>query len=189
MDFSKLSRNEKLAVYGSVAVILHGLNGWGYSFALTVLAIPAAIAMLAVVLLPIFRPSTKLPGSRGSLLLVGGVAGVILVLCLVLYIGVVFAAFDLRHLFFLIAVAGGILMAWVGWQEFQAEGGSSSSAHPRLLPVPLWPQPPLMQQRPLRPSLPSMWHHHNRPRVPQTRRCAQMRWLTSITRIARSPDL
>lgn len=27
MDFSKLNRNEKLAVYGSVAVILHGLNG------------------------------------------------------------------------------------------------------------------------------------------------------------------
>lgn len=136
MDFSKLSRNEKLAVYGSVAVILHGLNGWGYSFGLTVLAIPAAIAMLAVVLLPIFRPITKLPGSRGSLMLiVGGVAGVILVLCLVLYIGVVFTAFDLRHLFFLIAVAGGILMAWVGWQEFRAEGGKfqlgSSSPAPR----------------------------------------------------------
>jgi len=136
MDFSKLSRNEKLAVYGSVPVILHGLNGWGYSFGLSVLAIPAAIAMLAVVLLPIFRPSTKLPGSRGSLmLLVGGIAGVILVLSLVLYIGVVFAAFDLRHLFFLIAVAGGILMAWVGWQEFQAEGGKfqlgSSSPAPR----------------------------------------------------------
>jgi amino acid transporter len=124
MDFSKLSQNEKLAVYGSVAVILHGLNGWGYSFGLTVLAIPAAIAMLAVVLLPSFRPSTNLPGSRGSLmLLLGVVAGVILVLSLLLYIGVVLSAFDLRDLFFLIAVTGGILMAWVGWQEFQAEGG------------------------------------------------------------------
>lgn len=124
MDFSKLSQNERLAVYGSVAVILHGLNGWGYSFGLTILAIPAALAMLAVVLVPSFRPSTNLPGSRGSLmLLVGGVAGLILVLSLVLYIGVVFTSFDLRHLFFLIAVAGGILMAWGGWQEFQAEGG------------------------------------------------------------------
>lgn len=137
MDFSKLNRNEKLAVYGSVAVILHGLNGWGYSFGLTVLAIPAAIAMLAVVLLPIFRPSTKLPGSRGSLmLLVGGIAGVILVLSLVLYFGDVITAFDLRDLFFLIVVAGGILMAWVGWREFQAEGGkfqlgsSSRAARP-----------------------------------------------------------
>jgi hypothetical protein len=122
MDFSKLSQNEKLAVYGSAAVIIGGLVG--YSYGLTVLAVLAAIVMLGVVLLPQLSPSTRLPGSRGTLmLLAGGVAGVILVLAVLLYIGTVFTAFDVRDLFFLIAVVGGVLMAWVGWQEFQAEGG------------------------------------------------------------------
>jgi hypothetical protein len=132
MDFSKLSQNDKLAAYGSAAVLVGGLVG--YSYGLTVLAVLAAIAMLALVFLPQLSPSTNLPGSHGSLLLlVGGIAGVILLLALLLNIGTVFRGFDVRDLFFLIAVVGGVVMAWVGWQDFQAEGGkfqlgSASSA-------------------------------------------------------------
>ncbi|MCV0402141.1 MAG: hypothetical protein K5924_00365 [Chloroflexi bacterium] len=139
MDFSKLSQNEKLAVYGAGAVIIGGLVG--YSYGLTVLAVLAAIAMLAIVLLPQISPGTNLPGSRGSLmLLAGGVAGVVLALALLLFLGTIFVAFNIRDLFFLIAVAGGLLMAWVGWREFQAEGGkfqvgsSSSTAAPPAAP-------------------------------------------------------
>jgi hypothetical protein len=122
MDFSKLNQNEKLAVYGSAAVIIGGLVG--YSYGMTVLAVIVAFAMLAVVFLPQFSPNTNLPGSRGSLLLItGGVAGVILLLALLLYISTIFTAFNVRDLFFILAVAGGVLMAWAGWQEFQAEGG------------------------------------------------------------------
>jgi len=122
MDFSKLGQNEKLAVYGAVAVIVGGVIGYAYGFA--ILAILAAVAMLAVVFLPQLSAGTALPGSRGSLMLVcGAVAAIILVLALLLYLNIVFFAFGVRDLFFLVAVAGALLMGWAGWQEFQAEGG------------------------------------------------------------------
>ena len=123
MDFSKLGQNEKLAVYGSAALIIGGAIG--YSYGLTALGMLAAIAMLAVIFLPQFSSGISLPGSRGSLMLaVGGLAGVVMVLALLQAVaGVLFVNTDLRDLFFLVAVAGGVLMAWAGWQEFQSEGG------------------------------------------------------------------
>ena len=122
MDFSKLRQNEKLAVYGSVAVVIGGVIGYAYGFA--ILAILAAVAMLAVVFLPQLSAGTALPGSRGSLMLVcGAIAAIILILALLLYLNIIFFAFGIRDLFFLVAVAGGLLMGWAGWQEFQAEGG------------------------------------------------------------------
>lgn len=123
MDFSRLGRNEKLAVYGSVALIIGGVIG--YSYGLTALGMLAAVAMLAVVFLPQLAPGVDLPGSRGSLMVaVGGLAGIAMVLALLQAVGgVLFINTNLRDLFFLIAVAGGALMAWAGWQEFQAEGG------------------------------------------------------------------
>jgi hypothetical protein len=146
MDFSKLSQNEKLATYGSVAVLVGGLVG--YSYGLTILAVLAAVGMLAIVFLPQLSAGTKLPGSKGSLMLVAGaVAGVILVLALLIYIGTIFTAFNVRDLFFLIAVAGGVLMAWAGWREFQGEGGkfqvgtASSAAGPAAAPPPASVEP------------------------------------------------
>ena len=123
MEFSKLGQNEKLAVYGSAALIIGGVIG--YSYGLTVLGMLAAVAMLAVVLLPQLSPGTALPGSRGSLMVaVGGLAGVVMLLALLQAVGgVLFVNTNLRDVFFLVAVAGGALMAWAGWQEFQAEGG------------------------------------------------------------------
>jgi hypothetical protein len=133
MDFSKLGQNEKLAVYGSAALILGGAVG--YSYGLTALGMLAAIAMLAIVFLPQFSSGIALPGSRGSLMVaVGGLAGAVMVLALLQAVtGVLFVNTNLRDIFFLVAVAGGVLMAWAGWQEFQAEGGklqlgSSSTA-------------------------------------------------------------
>lgn len=123
MDFSKLSQNEKLAVYGSAALLVGGAVG--YSYGLTALGMLAAIAMLAIVLLPHFSSGITLPGSRGSLMVAaGGLAGAVMVLALLQAVaGVLFVNFGLRDAFFLVAVAGGVLMAWAGWQEFQAEGG------------------------------------------------------------------
>jgi hypothetical protein len=122
MDFAKLGQNEKLAVYGAAGVILGGLVG--YSYGLTILAVLAAIAMLAVVFLPQMSPGTNLPGSKGSLMLVcGSVAAVVLVLAVVIYVGTIFTATNVRDIFFLIAVIGGVVMSWAGWREFQAEGG------------------------------------------------------------------
>jgi hypothetical protein len=121
MDFSKLGQNEKLAVYGAAAVIIGGLVGYGYG--MTILAVLAAIALLAVVFMPQLSPNTKLPGSHGSLmLLTGGVAGAVMLLALLVSLRF-FGAFDFYDIFFVIAVIGGLLAAWAGWQAFQAEGG------------------------------------------------------------------
>lgn len=126
MNFASLSSNEKLAVYGSVAVVVGGIVG-GLISALGWIAILAAIGMLAVVFLPQLSPQTNLPGSKGSLMLVcGAVAAIVAVLGLLTIISVLgvylqFAA--LNAIFYLIAVAGAVVMAWAGWQEFQAEGG------------------------------------------------------------------
>lgn len=126
MDFSKLGQNEKLAVYGSAAVIIGGLVGIGAA-GLGIVAVLAAVGMLAVVFLPQMSAGTNLPGSKGSLMLVlGGVAGVILVLGLLTVLsalGFMLSFAPLAMLFYLVAVAGGVLMAWAGWQEFQSEGG------------------------------------------------------------------
>jgi hypothetical protein len=149
MDFSKLSSNEKLAVYGSVAAIIGGLVG-GLS-GLIWLSILAAIGMLAVVFLPMMSPNTTLPGSKGSLLVVlGGIAGVAAVLGLLTIIADIGSWFEVsavRTIFFLIAVAGSLVMAWIGWQEFQAEGGkfnlgTASSAPPAPAPPAAPPAPP-----------------------------------------------
>jgi hypothetical protein len=123
MDFSKLNQNEKLAVYGSAALIVGGVVG--YSYGLTALGILAAIAMLVVVFLPQLSSSTTLPGSRGSLMVaVGGVAGAAMALALLSALaGALLIDTNFRDIAFLIAVVGGLLMAWAGWQEFQSEGG------------------------------------------------------------------
>jgi uncharacterized protein (TIGR02284 family) len=125
MDFSKLSQNEKLATYGAAAVIIGGIvaaSTWG-RYGIAWLGVLAAVGMLAIIFLPQLSPNTKLPGSNGSLMLVaGGAAAVILVLGLLINIGFTFNLFGLADLFWLIAVAGGVVMGWAGWQAFQAEG-------------------------------------------------------------------
>lgn len=122
MDFSKLSQNERLATFGAIAVVVGGLVG--YSYGLTVLAVLAALAALAIVFLPQLSPTTSLPGSQGSLLLIaGGIAAVVMVLALLMYISVIFTAFNFRDLFFLVAVAGSVALVWAAWQELQGEGG------------------------------------------------------------------
>ena len=154
MNFSALSSNEKLAVYGSVAVIIGGLIGF---YGVGLLAVLAAIAMLAIVFLPQMSPSTNLPGSKGSLmLLAGGVAAVVLVLSLLVYAGVLFAFSGFGSILFLVAVVGGVLMAWAGWQEFQSEGGkfqlgssgAAASAPPASTAPPASSAPPATYDEP-----------------------------------------
>ena len=126
MNWSSLNQNDKLAVYGSVAVILGAAVG-GAASALGWLALLAALGMLAVVFLPQMSPQTSLPGSKGSLMVaLGGVAAVIMLLGLltaIAWLGAFLSVLPIQALFFLIAVAGGVVMGWAGWQAFQAEGG------------------------------------------------------------------
>jgi hypothetical protein len=126
MDFSKLSSTDKLGVYGSVALIIGAIIG-GTVSAVGWLGVLAAIAMLAVIFLPQMSATTTLPGSHGSLMvLTGGIAAVVMILGLLSgigWLGLYFSILPLQAIFFLIAVAGGLVMGWAGWQAFQAEGG------------------------------------------------------------------
>jgi hypothetical protein len=148
MDWGKLSANEKLAVYGAIATLIGGAVGGTVSF-LGWLALLAAIGVLAVVFLPQLSPQTNLPGSSGSLLLLlGGIAAVIMVLALLSIIGFLgfyFSAAPISAILFLIAVAGAVVMAWAGWQAFQAEGGKfqiGTQAGPRTTGTTPPPPPP-----------------------------------------------
>ena len=120
MDFSKLSSNEKLASIGAVIAIVGGVLGGIGGGGLNLLT---AILMLVIVFLPQFSPSTTLPGSKGSLMvLVGGGAGIGALLALISilpYLGM----FGGYFLGLAASIVGGLIMGWAGWKEFQAEGG------------------------------------------------------------------
>jgi hypothetical protein len=124
MDFSKLSSNEKLAAIGAVAAIVGALLSFGGGGTFTLLT---GVAMLIILFLPQFSPNTTLPGSKGSLMLiVGGVAGIAALLSLLAILTVLGAFALYGGLWFvglLLSTAGGLLMGWASWKEFQAEGG------------------------------------------------------------------
>lgn len=128
MDFSKLSSNDKLAVYGAVASVIGPiLASAGFGFGTGIITLLLALAMLAIVFLPQLSPQTTLPGSKGSLMLVvGGIAAASAALSLLTSLGwlALFGSNLVFVLGWLIGVAGGLLMGWAGWQEFQAEGGT-----------------------------------------------------------------
>lgn len=127
MDFSKLSANEKLAVYGAIASIVGPLlSSFGFGFGVGWLTLLLALAMLFIVFQPQIAPQTQLPGTKGSLmLLVGGIAAASAALALLASLGWLglFGANAVFVIGWLIGIAGGLLMGWAGWQEFQAEGG------------------------------------------------------------------
>lgn len=128
MNFNSLSSNEKLAVYGSLAVIVGMLIGSGgfFGFGLGILALVAAIAMLVIVFLPQLSSGTSLPGSKGTLMFAAGIiAAAVLVITLIQFLSFIGAFLgSINGIFFLIAVVGSLVMAWAGWQELQTEGGS-----------------------------------------------------------------
>jgi len=128
MNFNTLSSNEKLGVYGAIAVIVGMLiasTGF-FGFGLGTLALLAAIAMLIVIFLPQMSQGSTMPGSKGTLMLACGIiAAAVLVIALIGvlgYIGLFLG--NINGIFFLIAVVGSLAMAWAGWQELQSEGGS-----------------------------------------------------------------
>jgi len=150
MDFSKLSSNDKLAVYGAVAAIIGAFLSFGGAGSFGILT---SIAMLVIIFLPQLSPSTTLPGSKGSLMMiVGGVSALSAVLALFALLSVFSAIGGLYGgtwiIGLVLSVAGGLLMGWASWQTFQAEGGkfnigmASGPAAPTPPPAPPATPPP-----------------------------------------------
>jgi predicted lipid-binding transport protein (Tim44 family) len=144
MDFSKLSQNDKTAALASAVLVVAGLIAASTytTYALTWLAILAAVAMLLVVLQPQIAPKANLPGSKGTLMVaLGGIAGGVMVIALLTTLTFIFVAFGFADILFLAAILAGVVMAWTGWTAFQAEGGkfqlgSSSAAAPPTTAAP-----------------------------------------------------
>lgn len=149
MDLSKLSSNDKLAAIGAVLAIV----GSVVSFGAGPYGVLTGIAMLIILFLPQFSPSTKLPGSKGSLMLiVGGAAGIGALLTLLAWLPYL----GLMGTYFiggLLGIVGGLLMGWASWREFQAEGGKfnlgmssgpSTPSAPAAPPASTYTPPPPM---------------------------------------------
>ena len=139
MDFGKLNSNEKMAALGAGLAIVGSL----VSFGAGPYGVITGLAMLLIIFLPQFSPTTNLPGSKGSLMVVvGGAAGIGAVLTLLAwlpYLGTLGGFF----LGGLLGIIGGLLMGWGGWQEFQAEGGKF-----QLGAAPSAPPPPASTDTP-----------------------------------------
>src|SRR5437773_1083550 len=75
VTFAAFSSSEKMGVYASVVVLVTSIvslvNDWGGWIVLPLLG---SVGMLLVLFQPSMMPTTKLPGSKGSLLLVTGLA-------------------------------------------------------------------------------------------------------------------
>jgi hypothetical protein len=126
MNLSKLDQNDRTAAIASAVLVIAGLFAATtyVTYGITWLAILAAVGMLFVVLQPQIASGMNLPGSKGSLmLLLGGIAGVVMVLALLTTLGFIFVSFGLADILYLVAIAAAVVMAWTGWQAFQAEGG------------------------------------------------------------------
>jgi hypothetical protein len=143
MDFSKLSSNDKLAVIGAGLAIVGALLafGGGGSFGLL-----TGILMLVIVFLPQFSPNTTLPGSKGSLMLiVGGVSAIgalFALLGILSFMGAIGGLYGgTWFIGLLLSTAGGLLMGWASWKEFQAEGGKFNVGMASTTPPPP-PAPP-----------------------------------------------
>ena len=98
MDLSKLDQNDRTAAIASAVLVIAGLFAATtyVTYGITWLAILAGVGMLFVVLQPQIASGVNLPGSKGSLMLIlGGIAGVIMVLALLTTLGFIFIR--LRH--------------------------------------------------------------------------------------------
>lgn len=155
MDFSKLSSYDKLAALGAVAAIIGAFLSFGGGGSWGVLT---GIAMLVIVFLPQFSPSTKLPGSHGSLMMiVGGVSalGAVFGILALLTVMGAFAFWGASYFIgALLGTAGQALMAFAAWRTFQAEGGKFNMSMPSAPHAPSAPPPPPQAYTPPPPAAP-----------------------------------
>jgi hypothetical protein len=131
MDFSKLSQNDKMALGAGAVVAITGLisvaNNWGIFMVLSLLA---GLLAVFVIVQPQVAPATRLPATKGVLLLAaGGIAVIASGLTAIDWMGWILehiASFDTLQ--FVIGLIAAIVLAWIGWTAYNAERGKAPAA-------------------------------------------------------------
>ena len=138
MDLSRLSASDRLVLLTAAVVTGTGVisvaTDWG---SILVLAALAGIGAIGVIVAPHLAPAARLPGSKGSLLVIlGAVALLSWIPPLVVWLAWIvehLAAFDTIQ--FLAGFVSSAILAWTGWLAFSAEGGTLQlGARPRSTP-------------------------------------------------------
>ena len=138
MDLSKLSANERLAVFAGAIVVVSGvislINNWG---TLMLVALLAGAVVLGGLLIPVLSPGTNLPAPRGLVMLGGGVVAAVSYVVTAIdwlgWIGANIASFDAIQ--FIIGLAASLVLAWTGWRAYQESGRMGSTAPPTSPPA------------------------------------------------------
>jgi hypothetical protein len=133
MDLSKLSSNDRSAVFVAAVVVITGflslIWAWG---TLMLLAGLAGLVVLGAVLLPQLSPSTNLPAPKGLVMLGAGVVAavsfVVTAFDWIGWIGDHLATFDTIQ--FLVGLVASLVLAWIGWRAYQEAGHVGSAAPP-----------------------------------------------------------
>lgn len=133
MDLSKLDSTDRMAGIAALVIVVLGvvslMSDWG---TLMLVPILAGLAVLAVLLQPQLSPSTTLPAPKPVVLVAAGVAAAVTWLIVAIdWLDWIFehlATFDTLQ--FLVGLAASFILAWTGWQAFQASRGSSATPTP-----------------------------------------------------------
>jgi hypothetical protein len=126
MDFGTQSTTERNAAIAAGVVAVTAVLSIAYDWGLVmVLPLLAGVGALLVLFLPQGSSGTRLPGSKGSLLLICGIVSAAIFIIMALnYFGWLsshLATFDALQ--FLLGLAASLALSWFAWQMLQAEGG------------------------------------------------------------------
>jgi len=133
MDLSKLDSTDRMAAIAALIVVVLGAvsiaNDWGV---LMLVPILAGLAALAVILMPQLSPQTAMPAPKALVLVAAGVVAAVTWLIVALdWMGWILdhlATFDTIQ--FLVGLVAAFVLAWAGWQAFQASRGSTTTPTP-----------------------------------------------------------
>lgn len=139
MNFSAMSANDRMAAVAAVIVVITGVISlawrWGILMAFPLLA---GLGVLFILFQYRFAPNTKLPASRGVVLVaLGGISTLIWVLVTFQWLGYItenLVSIDVIQFF--VGLVASIVMLVAGWRAYQAEGNASASAPPPAPPAP-----------------------------------------------------
>ena len=124
MDFSKLSRNDRITLGAGAVVVVTALlsitNDWG---ALMFLSLAAGAGAIAVILQPIVAPTAQIPVTKAmALVAFGATATVATALSGLNWFGYILTnLIEFDTIQFLTGFAAAVVLLVIGFQAFQAE--------------------------------------------------------------------